>query len=149
MASKKKKNAKTNGEWTEGENPEPKGGAPTHSSPHRKPYSRKVAVDASPEESSAVAHDLADLLTREATVKARRREFMAGIKEELSGIQDRKMELVECVRSNRKLVDVRVQEFFVADGTIEVRRIDSGEIVERRTADAEDHQRSLEDGASA
>jgi hypothetical protein len=149
MASKKRKKAApgpAGGTFTEGENPRPKGTQETlHREKHRKPYTRELPVDANDREVADLARELADVLLEEAKVKEKRRNATAGFRDQLAGFDDRKKKLSECVHSSRKLVPVRVQEYQLATGEIEVVRIDSGEVVDRRTAEAEDRQRDIED----
>jgi hypothetical protein len=107
-----------------------------------KAHTKDVMVDANIEETATIAHELCSVLDEESRVKEKRRESNAGFREKLAGLDDRKKKLSECVRSNRKLEPVRVQEWLV--GTeVEICRIDTGEIVERRTATTDDLQAEL------
>jgi hypothetical protein len=148
MASKRKTKGKSEGvPFTEGANPRPKGQQETiHREKHRKPYTRELPVDANEAEVAKMAHELAGLNIQLGIIKSAKRESNAKFREKIASIDDQTKKLSECVQSNRKLVQVRVQEFMLATGEIEIVRVDSGEVVDRRVADNEDRQRDIEDG---
>ena len=132
---------------TAGPNPRIVGGLdPTSDAGRRtklhKPHTKDVMVDANTAETASIALELCTVLEEEAKVKEKKRESNAGYREKLAGLDDRKKKLSECVRSNRKLEPVRVQEWLVGN-EVEICRIDTGEVVERRTATSEDLQAEI------
>lgn len=152
MASKKKKPAKVkNGApaeqqttWTTGENPQPilAQEALTRED-HGKPYTRELPSEATASELAVIAHELANVLDEERLVKEEKREANAVYRQKLAGLDDRKAKLSECVKTDRKLEQVVVQEKLRSDNLIEVIRTDTGVVIETRPATAEDLQRKI------
>jgi len=152
MASKKgrKKKSKNGAEataeakWTTGENPRPiEEQAPLTRENHGNPYTRELPTEATASELALIAHELADVLDEEKRVKEEKREANAVYRQKLAGLDDRKAKLSECVKTDRKLEQVKVQEVLRSDNLIEVIRTDTGVVIETRTATADDLQRTI------
>lgn len=164
MASKKKGSKKSKGGematageagatgemvFTAGENPrivsggEPEAQEPMTREKHGAPYTRPLPTEATATELSVLAHELADVLDEEARVKEDKRNANAVYREKLAGLDDRKKTLSECVKTDRKIEAVIVQEFIRSDNMVEVVRTDTGALVETRTATSDDLQRDV------
>ncbi len=139
MAAKKK--AKKT-KWTEGANP-----AADHLPPRReelgKPHTREVPVTGDPSELEACAITLVGVIEEEAKVKEQKREANTKYREKLAGLDDRKTKVSGALKSHRVLKPVVVQEFLCAGNMVEVVRVDTGEVVEKRTAESRDLQPDL------
>ena len=110
----------------------------------RKQYKDRLPVKVNEERVDELGRELAQLHREAEVIKDRRRESMAKFKEKLSGIVDRMNEIATGIEASTEIRDVEVVERLIVE-TNEVLtvRLDTGEILARRTATAEDRQESL------
>ncbi len=115
----------------------------------RKPVERGIVTKRLPVAVGAeivdrAAHEMARLHTDREALKSERRETMAEFKERLASMDQRMTELADTVNKSTELRDVKCKELlYVEENRVDVVRIDSGEVVESRTATAEDRQEDL------
>jgi len=116
---------------------------PVERNPHVRPLPCKLEDQKEIEQAS---QDFAALYRRrEATLEARRTK-MAEFKDELTGIDERMAELATTVEDHLITRPVNcIERFYVETQTVEVVRLDSGEIVETRAANGRDAQDELFD----
>ena len=109
-----------------------------------KTYMKELAVPVEDHEVALAATDMVREIRKREAVLEQRREAMAGFKETLVWIDKRMQDLASTVENHTKLVPVRVTERLVVEtSTIEVVRMDTGEICETRSAESGDLQTSL------
>lgn len=147
----KKKNKKKNeATWTAGANPkpvtEPAAGEqqPITREKHGNEYAKELPSEATATELAAIAHQLANVLDEEARIKSDKREANTVFREQLAGLDSLKKKLAECVKTDRKLVPVKCQEFLRSDNLIEVIRLDTSEVIETRQATSDDLQQEMD-----
>ncbi len=139
MAAKKSKKTK---KWTEAANPRP-ADMPPRREELGKPHTREVPCTGDPAELEACALTLVGLIEEEAKVKEQKREANAKYREKLAGLDDRKTKISGALKSHRVLKPALVQEYLCADNMVEVVRVDTGEVVEKRVAESRDLQPDL------
>jgi len=123
---------------------ESNGTPPLRQPVERKHYMMDLPVKVGREQVEQAAEEFAAAYSeREATLEERR-EAMAGFKETLTGIDERMKRLRDTVQKHTTLQPVEVVERLIVEtNAVEVVRLDTGEIVETKTASAEDRQESL------
>jgi hypothetical protein len=110
----------------------------------RAKYTKKLPVHVADAEVAKDARELAKLVAKVRDVKDRRRTAMASFKEELNGYEQRQGELASGVDAHTSLRDVKCEERLVVEtNEIHVVRLDTGEVVEKRTAEGADRQEAL------
>lgn len=106
---------------------------------------KKLAVRVSADVVERAAHEMARLYTDREALKSERRETMAEFKERMAAFDQRMGELANTVNNSTEQRDVKCRELlYVEENRIDVVRLDTGEVVDSRTATAEDRQEDLE-----
>lgn len=109
-------------------------------------YKLQLPVPADSKTIARASKEMAKLVRSEAALREERREAMADFKERQSSINDKMNEWADTVEKGTELADVEVVERLVVEtNEVQVTRLDTGEIVERRTAEGSDRQEALFD----
>jgi hypothetical protein len=110
----------------------------------RRRYTEPLPVAATRAEVEATNEEWARVYQQQEELLEERRDVMAELRERSIGIREAMGELATRVTTKTKLVAVPVVEYLVvATGAIDVVRVDTGEIVSTRAADADDRQETL------
>jgi hypothetical protein len=100
----------------------------------------KVPVRIDDATAAAKGEQLAEVCEERLAVKAKRRETMAEFKERLGGLDERERELSASVKLHTEQREVLCAERLTPQNEVEIVRLDTGEIVKTRAAEAKDLQ---------
>lgn len=121
----------------------------TREAVERKRYELQLPVEASSPERDAAGKRLAMLFRKHEALESERRETNAEFRETFAGIKKNMDEAATTFEKGTKLEAVEVSERLVVEtNEVVVVRLDTGEIVETRTAAPEDRQEALDLDAS-
>jgi hypothetical protein len=110
----------------------------------RREFKMDLPVPISPEEATKAGHAMVREIRRREQLDEERREAMAEFRDRRAAIDEKCKELADSFENGTKKISVRVrEELIVETNEIQVIRIDTGEVVERRAAKAEDRQETL------
>jgi hypothetical protein len=85
-----------------------------------------------------VSTELVSVLFEIDTVQSERSSAIGGFNEKLKQLRTRKDELKESHRTSTEKRDVQCAEYLIPGNEVLVRRLDTGEVVEKREANLED-----------
>lgn len=106
-------------------------------------YKEKLPVEATQEERVAAGQTMADLVNKIEEFKIRKREELAALKEERSGL-DARLNEAAGVFNGKKLEETEVVEMLYPETcSVDVIRLDTSEVVRTRAATAEDLQEQM------
>jgi len=109
-----------------------------------KEYELDLAVPISATEARACGHLMAVKIVERTNYLERRRSIMANLRKEGDAIDEALKELAESFEKHTKKVAVRVRERLIVEtNEVEIVRLDTGEVVKRRTASPGDRQQEL------
>jgi hypothetical protein len=141
--SRNKKRTETaehaNGETQSLESAQAQGEAVVERGRHR----RKLPVAVDHETIEAAATEMAMLVGANERLKSERRDAMAEFNERRSHIDERMSELADTVTGGTVLQDIECVTYLLPTNEIQVVRVDTSEVVESRTATAEELQETL------
>lgn len=114
----------------------------------RKRYELDLPVPISAAEAEKAGKAMAETINQRTSFLEERRDAMANLRHRGDAIDERLKELSEEFLHHRRKKKVKVEDRFIAEtNTIEVVRLDTGEIVDRRAANAAERQEELFPGA--
>lgn len=106
-------------------------------------HRRKLPVKVDHGTIEAAANEMAKLVGSAERLKSERRDAMAGFKEQRAHIEGRMSELADTVTGGTVLQDIECVVYLLPTNEIQIVRVDTGEVVESRTATAEELQETL------
>jgi len=110
----------------------------------RATYTKELPIPASRKEIEGAASAMAIEIRKREQLLEQRRESMAGFKSKLTGVDEKLLDLCATVEKGTKKGSVKCKEYLIVEtNEIQVVRTDTGEVVETRTASAEDRQDNL------
>lgn len=133
---------KTNANKRKLTNGAPITGLPTGAVPREK-FTELLPVKVSPEAIAKAGEELAALVADQAALDEKRREANSGFREQQASIKERQKKAAQTVSEGTELRDVECQDFLLPTNEVMAIRLDTGEVVETRTADKDDLQESL------
>lgn len=110
---------------------------------HKK-YTTKLPVKREADVLAGLAQELAKNVRVREELEDERREMNADFREKFAALSETEKRLATAVETGCTEEDVEVHEYLRRDNAIEVIRVDTGELVEVRTAKAEDLQEDLD-----
>lgn len=146
MAAKKKNREHT---ALDGPIPETAGALIAQGAVLRARYGRDLPVPMNADEAEAASKEFAHLWRQREAGLERRRDDMAKHRKVLDGIDERMKELAEGVEAGTKREAVQVVEVLTRQQEIHIIRVDTGEVLDRRTASSEELQPELFAGNAA
>lgn len=116
----------------------------------RRRYVTNLPVPADPKTIAKASANFARLVSEDESLQEERRDAMAGFKSRKNVIDEQLREWRDTVEKGTQLAAVEVVELLVVETSeIQVKRLDTGEIIETRAASAEDRQEQLDLDAQA
>jgi hypothetical protein len=110
----------------------------------RRTYMMDLPVRISEEESIKCGHQMVREIRKREALDEERREANAQFRQRREAIDAREKELAESFENHTKKAPVKVEEHLIVEtNEVKIIRIDTGEVVETKTADAQDRQETL------
>lgn len=139
----KKKKHETNGHAEQTPAPETKDAGPPAGATERRRYTEELSVKNTDTQQSVLAGQLADVILEKGRIEDEKKEAMSGFNEKLKDLEAREKELASEVHSGTHKEPVEVVEYLLPTNEIQCVRSDTGEVLERRAADADDLQEDM------
>lgn len=113
------------------------------------PFTRREPVTIDQIRRDKISDELVEVLGKIDEVNEKKSAAIGGFNEKLKELRERQHELAESHRTSTEKSDVRCAMYLQANGEMVTRRLDTNEVVERRTATTEELQPELVPGTRA
>jgi hypothetical protein len=135
--------SKANGKGGKGQRSLPAKGPKGEERVFKRRYHQDLPVEVDVEFRTAKGRELADVCDEQRAIEDERRTVMAGFRKRLSHVSERAKELSAIVRQGTKTQSVQCEDFLLPTNEIETVRLDTGKVVLRRAARADELQLPL------
>jgi hypothetical protein len=135
--------AKANGKSGKGQRSLPPKGPNGEERVFKRRYHQDLPVEVDLEFRTAKGRELADVCDEQRAIEDERRTVMAGFRKRLSHVSERAKELAAIVRQGTERKSVQCEDYLLPTNEIETVRLDTGKVVLRRPARADELQLPL------